>query len=328
MAGRRDKGALERLQALAAARTAPELATAGSPPARQPAPSAKRSGAVGALVLLGALAWKFKAVLLLVLGKSKLLLAGLKLGNLLTTGSTMLVMAWSYSWFYGWPFAAGFVVLILVHELGHGVAARSVGLNVGPPVFVPFFGAFIGLRQQPRSTFQDFVIGAGGPLAGSLGGAACIALSFAIAGPAGGLLRALGFFTLLLNLFNLMPVWQLDGARMLAPVPPGTGFAGVLLLAVVLFVAAAASPRLNPMALIVVALGGYRFATAWWRSRRHPSDATALERLSAGSAPTSPPDAHVTPGQRLTAASVYFGLAGILVVAVHLLDRHLPAVGP
>ncbi|MBM4321550.1 MAG: site-2 protease family protein [Deltaproteobacteria bacterium] len=199
----------------AAPRRSPEVRATGQPgqPRRG---QGQKSALLGLLAALGLALWKLKGMLLLVLGKLKYLLVGLKLrqlGPLLKSGSTMLLMIWTYSLLYGWSFAAGFVLLLLVHELGHGAAARLVGLRAGAPVFIPFLDAFIALKDQPRSTYQDFLIGAGGPLAGSTGGLCCLAAAGQLGPGPGGLLRALGYFALVVNLFNLMPVWSLDGAR-------------------------------------------------------------------------------------------------------------------
>lgn len=306
-----ERSALEQLRALQAGGASPTAARSAPP-----SPITARRGLIGGAIVLLGLAWKLKAVLV-----------GIKLGSFLTTGSTMLLMAWTYSLFYGWRFAAGFVVLILVHELGHGAATVALGLRVGAPVFIPFFGAFIALRERPRSTFQDFVIGAGGPIAGSAGGAACVAISFAFPEPASGLFRALGFFTLVLNMFNLIPVWQLDGARMIAPIRALPGIIGFSLLLVLLLAASSVAGQMNPIALFIVALGGFRVVNRWRQERRTRPPARALDQLAAMTAAAQAvPDEHVTRSQRAIAWSVYFGLAAVLLVSVHVLPALLPDV--
>jgi len=193
------ESALERLQRL-------ELATkaANDAAGQQAAPSRRpKRGIWGSLLAAGTL----------LLGKLKFLLGGLKLlslAKLATTSSTMLLALLVYAQFFGWRFAALFLVLVLVHELGHGLAAKLQGLKVGAPVFIPFFGAFIALKERPKTPFQDFFIGAGGPLAGSAGGIACVAMAPCLPLPWSGLFYSVGYFSLWLNLFNLFPVWQLD----------------------------------------------------------------------------------------------------------------------
>ncbi|HEX7839358.1 MAG TPA: site-2 protease family protein, partial [Kofleriaceae bacterium] len=184
------------------------------PSAGPPSPAKKRGVIASVLVAIALVLAKLKGAVFVLLTKGKLLLGLLQLGKVGATAWTMVLVAAIYSRYYGAGFAIGLVVLTLIHELGHGAAARRMGLPVGAPVFIPFFGAMIALRTRPRSAWEDFVIGAGGPIAGSAGGALCLIGSFAGAG----LLFAVGYFALVMNLFNLMNVWQLDGARMCAPV--------------------------------------------------------------------------------------------------------------
>ncbi len=298
----RPRSALERLQALEAERGR-ALAPAAMPGARR-----KRGVLASVWSALLLLVWKLKAALLL-------------LGKVGATASTMALSMWLYSSLYGWPFAAGFVILILVHELGHGLAARLVGLPVGAPVFIPFFGAVIALKKRPRTTFEDFIIGAGGPLAGSAGGVLAIVAAGSFHGSLPGLLYAVGYFTLIINLFNLFPVWQLDGARMTAPLTPALWTAGTVVLALVLLHDASASGHVQPIPMLLVALCAWRSASAWWSGR---SQQGALARLA--SAGKRQQDSDVTPDQRLIAAGVYFALAIALCQLAHSLHHGLPSV--
>ncbi|QOT80757.1 hypothetical protein F7R26_025415 [Cupriavidus basilensis] len=68
-----------------------------------------------------------------------LLMGGLKMGKLLTTGGTMLLSIGAYALIFGWRYAVGFVLLILVHEMGHFLAARRRGLAVGALAYAGFF---------------------------------------------------------------------------------------------------------------------------------------------------------------------------------------------
>ena len=103
-----------------------------------------------------------------------LLLGGLKLGKLLTTGGTMLISVVAYSFVFGWPYAVGFVVLIFIHEMGHYIAARRRGLDVGAPTFIPFVGAWIQLKDLPHDAETEAYVGMGGPLVGSIGALGCL----------------------------------------------------------------------------------------------------------------------------------------------------------
>lgn len=310
--------ALDRLGQLDRAPSPPD----GPPP---PAPRRTRGALVGGIAAVG-------LVLLKVLGKLKFLLTGLKflkLGALFKTGWTMLFSVWAYALLFGWPYAAGLVLLILVHELGHGAAARLLGLKVGTPVFIPFVGAFIALKEQPRTTFHDFVIGAGGPIAGSAGGLACLVLAKHVTGSAD-LLRAVGYVTLVINLFNLLPLGTLDGGRMTRLLGISHLGVGVTAVGLVLFQVAGATEHLNPLALFVLLGGLYQLARRLLARRRASREAqSALATLEARSRPPAPDDDGVTPGERLIAALTYFGLAGLLVYTLHAIYPSLPRLpGP
>jgi Zn-dependent protease len=212
-----------------------------------------------------------------------------------------------------------------VHELGHGLAAKLQGLQVGAPVFIPFFGAFIALKERPKTPFQDFFIGAGGPLAGSAGGIACVALAPYLPLPWSGLFYSVGYFSLWLNLFNLFPVWQLDGARMTAPLAAGAWRAGFLLLAVVTLASVGAERQMQPMPVILLLVVGFRVAQTFSKTKREANADGALARLQAAeSRAQAQRDLQVSPAQRTLAGVVYFGLASSLVYLTHALSAGLP----
>jgi Zn-dependent protease len=176
----------------------------------------------------------------------------LKLGKFAWTFSTMGATILLYAQRYGFPYAAGLVGLIFVHELGHGFAARMMGMPVGPPVFIPFVGAFIALKEQPKSAWQEAIIGAGGPFFGLLGGLAVLSLSRM--GIARELMLGLAYSTGLINIFNLIPFLGLDGDRITR------GLDGLQLVFTAAFVASVAvlqgglGERAGPMLLIIAAL--------------------------------------------------------------------------
>jgi Zn-dependent protease len=153
------------------------------------------------------LLWKIKAIPLFLLGKGKLLLLGFtKAGTLLSMAASLGVY-WSM---YGWWFALGLVLSIYIHEMGHVAALRHYGIPAGAPMFIPGFGAFIRLRALNLDPVRDARIGLAGPLYGL--GAALVAFAMYIFT---GLKvwAVIAHFGALINLFNLIPVWQLDGSR-------------------------------------------------------------------------------------------------------------------
>ncbi|MBI4865106.1 MAG: site-2 protease family protein [Candidatus Riflebacteria bacterium] len=228
-----------------------------------------RTAATTTLAGLGVAAlvvWKFKAVILIALGKLKFILGGLKLlsiGQLFATFGTMLASIWVYADTLGFPFAVGLVVMIYVHELGHLYMATREGLPVGAPIFIPFIGAFIALRRQPTSRAQDALIGIGGPLFGTLGGVAVLLVALALGeGYWARLLTAVASVAFVLNTFNLFPVPPLDGGHIFGAVSPRLFVAGLVALAgLVLW--RASFGRLDPVLPFFLVLGFVRGVGQW-----------------------------------------------------------------
>lgn len=152
----------------------------------------------------------------------------LKSGKLLLTGGTMLLSMVTYSFIYGWPYAVGFVLLILFHELGHYTAARQRGLAVGAPTFIPFVGAWMEMKDLPHDVETEAYVALAGPVAGTVAALACY---FLAREQDSGLLLALAYAGIMLNLFNLIPLSPLDGGRITAIISPKMWWLGVPVLA-------------------------------------------------------------------------------------------------
>jgi Zn-dependent protease len=95
--------------------------------------------------------------------------------------------------------------------MGHVWALHRFGLRASAPMFIPGFGAFVSLYDSPANVGQDARIGLAGPLWGA--GAAIAFLLPALLLPGAGLWLAIARATALINLFNLTPIWTLDGGR-------------------------------------------------------------------------------------------------------------------
>lgn len=158
----------------------------------------------------GLLLWKFKWLLAAGLGKVKFLLLGLtKLKTLLT----MVLSLAAYWTLWGWKFALGAVLSLYAHEMGHVAALSRYGVRASAPMFVPGLGALVRLEQRLASPSEEARVGIAGPLWGLLASAACYAVYGLLQAP---LFAALAAFGAWINLFNLVPVWQLDGSRVFA----------------------------------------------------------------------------------------------------------------
>jgi Zn-dependent protease len=153
------------------------------------------------------LLWKFKFILFAALSKGKLILFGL--GKFSTFG-TMLLSMGAYWALYGWPFAVGLVLAIYIHEMGHVYALRRFGFEASAPTFIPLLGAFVRMKQHPVSPIEDARIGLAGPIWGTT---AAIFVFGVYSLTGSGVLGAIAHFAAWLNLFNLLPLWTLDGAR-------------------------------------------------------------------------------------------------------------------
>ena len=246
----------------------------------------------GALAAAFAAVWKFAFPVFKLLKASKVLL----------TGGTMLLSVWFYSLRFGWAFAAGFVVCILVHEMGHVFAAWRLGMPVSAPVFIPGLGALIRMKERERSAWEGAIIGYGGPLFGTAAGLVCWAIYGATGNP---LFLGLAFTTFLLNLFNMTPIYPLDGGRITAAVSPYVWIAGIVgMVAMTLtgFVS-------NPFIWIIVLLG---LPQIWNGLKRGTID---RERQT-------------TPKQRVGAGLAYVGLCAFLLWGMAATHRHPSTIAP
>jgi Zn-dependent protease len=168
--------------------------------------NAKGAGAAG-LGAIGIALAKFKWVILLLLGKAKVLLLGL------TQAKTLLSMVFAagvYTMAFGWWFAVGLVLTTYVHEMGHVVWLRRYGIAASAPMFVPGFGAFVRLHQYPATPAEDARVGLAGPVWGATAAVCCLILGHLTGST---VVHAIAHVSAWINLFNLLPVWQLDGAR-------------------------------------------------------------------------------------------------------------------
>jgi Zn-dependent protease len=203
-------------------------------------------------------AWKTASAglvpaLILALTKGKTLLLGFtKLGTVLS-----MVASFGVYWtMYGWAFAGGLVLSIYIHEMGHVVALRRYGFQATAPMFIPGLGAFIRLRGRKLPPIPDSRIGLAGPIYG-LAAAAVALVLYKLTGAK--IWSAIAHFGALVNLFNLIPVWSLDGARGIHSL---TRRQRGLLLGIAAFLWVL---TWNPMLFLIAAVTAWRYFTRDWQ---------------------------------------------------------------
>ncbi len=147
------------------------------------------------------------AVVLLLVGKLKFLLLGLTKAS---TFFSMFAFFGVYWTAFGWPMALGLVVSIYIHEMGHVAELKRLHIDAGAPVFIPGIGALVRLRQHIADPVVDARIGLAGPLWGLAAGVVAWLVALARSSPTW---FAIAQLTGYINLFNLIPIWQLDGSR-------------------------------------------------------------------------------------------------------------------
>ncbi len=266
---------------------------AATPPANPFGPekpvTAKRSlwrRAGGAIAGAGALIAKFAAQL-------KGLLFLLPKAKLLVTAGSALVSVAAYSLLWGWRFAVGFVVLLFIHEMGHAIQLRREGIPASAPTFIPFLGAVIASRSLGDDAYAEAKVGLAGPVLGTLGAAACLAIGEA---SGSGLFMALAYIGFLVNLFNLIPVVPLDGGRAMAAMSPWMWFIGfgVILTGVIALH--------SPFLVLVAAFAGYELWRRWQHRRSRTLESAAYYR--------------VPPRARLVIGLLYIGLIAVLALGM------------
>ena len=140
-------------------------------------------------------------------GKLKFLLLGLTKASTFVSMVAFFGVYWSV---YGWPLALGLVLSIYIHEMGHVAMLRRLGIAAGAPLFIPGVGALVMLKKHIADPLMDARIGLAGPAWGLGAALAALSVYWVTRAP---IWLAIAQLTGFINLFNLIPIWQLDGSR-------------------------------------------------------------------------------------------------------------------
>jgi Zn-dependent protease len=165
------------------------------PPAAPPSENkwAQRLGPLGPVAIL--------------LAKGKFLLTALFKLKFLLSFAAFFGFYWAM---FGMKFGIGFAVLILIHEMGHFIDIKRRGLPAEMPVFLPGLGAYVRWQALGVSLETRAAISLAGPFAGLLASVVCAALWWQTGDALWAALARAGAW---LNVFNLVPVWVLDGGQ-------------------------------------------------------------------------------------------------------------------
>lgn len=109
-----------------------------------------------------------------------------------------------------------FVAALLLHEGGHVLAMKWFGYRDATMLFIPFLGALATARKDNASLTEKVWISLAGPLPGlMLGVGLAVAFNPFSVNPVGefGWVRQASEILIILNLFNLLPIYPLDGGQ-------------------------------------------------------------------------------------------------------------------
>jgi Zn-dependent protease len=94
--------------------------------------------------------------------------------------------------------------------MGHVWMLRRFGIAATAPMFIPGLDAMIRLKQLLPTPREDGRVGLAGPMWGLAAAFACWVVALTTHSPLFAALTKVGAWV---NLFNLLPIWQLDDSR-------------------------------------------------------------------------------------------------------------------
>lgn len=143
----------------------------------------------------------------------------------------VLVMAWILSeryypelilshytsvyWIMGIVSSLFLTISIFIHELGHALTARKLNLPL-ERIHLFLFGGMAELKHRPLKPVQELYIALAGPAASLVfAGFSFLWLTFmpGLSGPVYLVVQYIMYMNLLLGIFNLLPIFPLDGGR-------------------------------------------------------------------------------------------------------------------
>ncbi|MCH8567490.1 MAG: site-2 protease family protein [Balneolales bacterium] len=127
--------------------------------------------------------------------------------------------SWQY-WMLGGITAVLITLSIIVHELGHSYTAKKLHIPI-ERIHLFLFGGMAELQHRPHYARQEFWIAVAGPLASFALAFLSWVIYAQILTPSHlpyNLFRFIALINLLIGVFNLLPIFPLDGGRILRSV--------------------------------------------------------------------------------------------------------------
>ena len=189
---------------------------------------------------------------------------------------------------FGPVFGVLIIIAVIIHELGHVMAYRVCGHDDARFRLIPLLGGVAISNRAPKTQTDDFFITLMGPAIGLAPMVLAFALSYVLSDVApvvAVLLSAFGMTVAALNAFNLLPLYPLDGGRMIRLATSSLWPAAELFVAggmVALLVLLAVV--MKSLIIGLIALMGFQSIRAEAQRRRKPQPmkkATALLALAA-----------------------------------------------
>lgn len=143
----------------------------------------------------------------------------------------------SWSLLTDWRFAAILISIIVFHEYGHVRAMRACGIATKGLYLIPFFGG-VAIGERARSYWHEVYVSMMGPVFGLLMTVVALVGYWWLDSELLGLVAS---YSALINLFNLLPIYPLDGGHVIKAVAvsasPARSVIGLLLLSAAGFAA-------------------------------------------------------------------------------------------
>lgn len=114
-----------------------------------------------------------------------------------------------YSILFSVEFALALIAILIFHEYGHLRAMQKFGIPTKGMYLIPFVGG-LAVGDKPRSRWQDVYISLMGPIYGLL---MTVVFYLAYVVTDNHFVGLVASMSALINLFNLLPIYPLDGGR-------------------------------------------------------------------------------------------------------------------